>query len=143
MKPSCATSEQCAECAARFGLPFCDLPVDALRELDRISKPVAFRRGSVLFVEGHEPAGVHVMCEGLVKLFATSADGRTLTTQIVGQGEALGLSAVVSGRPLLVTARALERSVTKFVPRSQFLQFLRSNGDVCFRVAQHISRSYD
>ena len=75
MKPTCATSEQCAECAARFGLPFCDLSDEALREFDRISKPVAFRRGSVLFVEGLEPAGMALNAPSMPAIVVGSMQG--------------------------------------------------------------------
>ena len=142
MNPGCATSERCSNCAARFGLPFCDLPAEALEAIDSVTREVAFERGATLFRESDIAAGVYIVCSGQVKLVATSSEGRTIITQIVEQGEALGLSAVVSGRPLLVTAEAIDPVVAKFINRLDFLRILETNGALCLRVAQHISRSY-
>jgi CRP/FNR family cyclic AMP-dependent transcriptional regulator len=133
---------ECRTCPARAGRLFCDLPDGALAAFDRVARGMAFAQNATLFMEGDEAQGVFVVCSGRVKLVATSSEGKTIITQLVGPGEALGLTAVVSGRPLLVTARALESCTVKFVPADEFRVFLRDNGDACLRVAQHIGNSY-
>ena len=143
MSSPCRTLEgECRSCQARFGRLFCDLPDAALADFERNSRPVVYPKGAILVAEGQEARGVYVVCSGRVKLVATSAEGRSLITQLVEPGEAIGLSAVVSGREVLVSARALETTSVKFVTKSDFLEFLRAHGEVGFRVARHIANSY-
>ena len=48
----------------------------------------------------------------------------------------------ISGEPYEVTAEALEPIQANFIPREQFMQFLRENGEAAVRVAQILSNIY-
>ena len=53
--------------------------------------------------------------------------------------ERSGLSSVVSDCPYLATAETVSACQVSFIPRLEFLRFLRSNSDVSMRVAKHLS----
>ncbi len=53
----------------------------------------------MLFVEGQVPRGAFVLCSGRVKLSTTSREGKVLILKMAEPGDALGLSAVISGTP--------------------------------------------
>jgi CRP/FNR family transcriptional regulator len=133
--------ESCQTCSVREERIFCNLSPEALRFFDQIKYTAVYPRGAVLFVEGQQPMGIYVVCSGKVKLYTTSADGKTLITQIADPGEVLGVNAVVSGRPFEVTAETLEPCHVKFARRDDFLSFLRTYGEVSLRILQLLSNS--
>ena len=134
--------ESCLTCPMTKERLFCDLPQRALTGLDAISSSATYPKGALLFVEGQAPRGVFVICTGRVKLSASSADGKSLILRIGEAGEVVGLPGTISGQPYEVTAEALEPIQANFIPREQFLQFLRENGEAAVRVAQILSNIY-
>jgi CRP/FNR family transcriptional regulator len=128
--------ESCLTCPLREDRIFCDLPPEALRGLDAIASRASYPKGAVLFVEGQEPRGVFILCNGRVKLTANSADGKSLIMRIADPGEIVGLPGTISGKPYELSAEALEPLQASFVARDPFLQYLREHGEAAVRVAQ-------
>lgn len=135
-------ADSCTECTSRFNRLFCNLPVEALRNLDEIKYTTSFPKGAVLFFEGQSPRGVFVVCRGRIKLSTSSSEGKALITQIASEGDLIGLSATVAGKPYEVTAEALEPCTVNFVRRDDFLRFLTEHAQACFKVAQHLGNDY-
>src|SRR5215467_3880082 len=77
---------------------FSDLPSPILAALGLISCPASYAKDAILFVEGQEPCGVFVLCNGRVKLSTNSADGRSIIVRIAEPGEVVGLAGALSGR---------------------------------------------
>ena len=121
---------------------FCNLPHRVRAGLDAISSPVTYPKGAILFVQGQKPLGVFVICNGRVKLSASSADGKPLVIRRAEPGEAVGLSATISGKSYELMAEALEPLQSNFIPRDVFLQFLREHGEAALRVAEILSEVY-
>ncbi|MEK6302392.1 MAG: Crp/Fnr family transcriptional regulator [Acidobacteriota bacterium] len=135
-------ADSCAECDVRFSRLFCNLPVEALRDLDTIKYTSSFPKGAVLFSEGQSPRGVFIVCTGRIKLSTSSSEGKALITQIATEGDLIGLSATMAGKPYEVTAEALEPSTVNVVRRDDFLRFLTSHPEACLKVAQHLGNDY-
>jgi CRP/FNR family cyclic AMP-dependent transcriptional regulator len=131
--------QSCFGCVLREEGLFCQLPHGALSALNSIRQSTFFPKGTVLFVEGEQARGLFVLCAGKAKLTANSPEGHSLTFRTVEPGEVLGLSSVVSDRPYPATAETLAPCQMGFIPRLEFLRFLRSNSDVSIRVARHLS----
>jgi CRP/FNR family transcriptional regulator, cyclic AMP receptor protein len=131
--------QSCLGCVMREEGLFCHLPHGALATLNSIRQASFYPRGAILFVEGEAPRGLFVLCSGQAKLSANSAEGHSLTFRTVEPGEVIGLSAVVGDRPFSATAETLSPCQLGFIPRLEFLRFLRSNSDVAMRVAKHLS----
>jgi CRP/FNR family transcriptional regulator len=134
--------ESCQLCPVAKQRLFCDLPQDTLAGLDAISSSATYPKGALLFVEGQEPRGVFVICNGRVKLSASSADGKSLILRIAESGEVIGLPGTISGQPYEGTAEALEPVQANFVARREFLQFLREHGEATLRVAEILCHIY-
>lgn len=135
-------ADSCTECTSRLNKLFCNLPIEVLRNLDAIKNTSSFPKGAVLFFEGQSPRGVFVVCRGRIKLSTSSSEGKALITQIASEGDLIGLSATMAGKPYEVTAEALEPCTLNFVRRDDFLRFLGDHADVCFKVAQHLGNDY-
>ncbi len=134
--------ENCLTCPLHRDRIFCNLHPGALAGLDAISSPATYPKGAILFVEGQEPRGLFVICNGRVKLSASSAGGKSLIIRIAEAGEVVGLPGTISGKPYEVTAEALEPIQANFLPRQPFLEFLCAHGQVALRVAEVLSDIY-
>jgi CRP/FNR family transcriptional regulator, cyclic AMP receptor protein len=134
--------ESCLTCVLAKDRLFCDLPHGTLAGLDSISSPASYPKGAILFVEGQEPRGAFIICNGRVKLTANSADGKSLILRIADPGEVVGLPATISGRPYELTAETLEPIQANFIPRHEFLQFLREHGEAALRTAEMLCHIY-
>jgi CRP/FNR family cyclic AMP-dependent transcriptional regulator len=121
---------------------FCNLPGPVISALDAISSPATYSKEAILFVEGQDPRGVFVLCNGRVKLSTNSADGKSIIVRVAEAGEVVGLAGTLSGKPYELTAEALEPLEANFIPRDAFMHFLREHGDAALRVAEILSEIY-
>ena len=132
-------AESCVGCIAREEGLFCHLPHAALSKLNSLRQTSIYPKGVLLFVEGEPARGLHIMCSGKAKLCLNSAEGQSLTLRVAERGEVLGLTALIGDERYQVSAETLCPSQVSFIPRLEFLQFVRSNVDVALRVAKHLS----
>jgi CRP/FNR family transcriptional regulator, cyclic AMP receptor protein len=134
--------EDCLTCPHREDRLFCHLSPPAVQRLAAITAASSYPKGARLFVEEQAARGVYILCNGRVKLSTSSVDGRTLIVRIAEPGEVLGLPATVTGKPYELTAEVIEPAQANFIPRADFLNFLRENGEVSLRVAQQLGETY-
>jgi CRP/FNR family transcriptional regulator, cyclic AMP receptor protein len=111
----------------------------SLAELDRMAHATAYPQDSVIFVEGQQARGVFVVCQGRAKLTTTNKDGKTLILKLAEPGEILGLHAAVTGDAYEFTLETLQASQLAFIPREDFLRFLKHHPDACLMATQQIS----
>jgi CRP/FNR family transcriptional regulator len=107
-----------------------------------MKQPGNYVKGALLFIEGQDPRGIYMLCQGRVKLSICSTEGKTLILRIAEAGELLGLSANVSNLPYEMTAETIESCQATFIKRGDFLRFLQEHVAASFRVAQHLSQNY-
>jgi CRP/FNR family transcriptional regulator len=69
-----------------------------------------------------------------------SESGKQLTLRIASSGEALGLSAALSGRAHEVTAEALDDLQVAVVKRKDPLRFLHEQREACLQVVNLLSQ---
>ncbi len=134
--------EDCLTCPFREERLFCNLSPPAVKKLSSITSTAAYPKGAILFVEGQAPRGVFIICNGRVKLSASSAEGKTLILKVAEPGEVLGLSATISGKPYMLAAEVQEPAQANFIARADFLDFLLEHGEAALRVAQLLSDNY-
>jgi len=134
--------ENCLTCPHREDRLFCHLSEPAVQRLAEITSASSYPKGATLFVEEQAARGVFILCNGRVKLSTSSVDGRTLIVRIAEPGEVLGLPATVTGKPYELTAEVIEPAQANFIPRADFLEFLREHGEVSLRVAQQLGETY-
>lgn len=134
--------EDCLTCPLVKDRIFCDLPRPVLAAMDAISSSATYPKDAILFVEGQDPRGVFVICNGRVKLSTTSADGKSIIARIAEAGEVVGLAGTLSGKPYELTAEAMEPLQANFISRDAFLHFLKEHGEAAVRVAEILSRIY-
>lgn len=118
----------------------CDSPISDVRGLSSVKVGKFYARGSVLFVEGQQPLGVYVLCEGRAKVSIASAEGKTLVLRIAHPGDLLGINSTLTGHPYGATVETLVRSRIDFIAREDLLRLLERDKKACLGVAQVLSR---
>jgi CRP/FNR family transcriptional regulator len=114
----------------------------ALKDFDAIKSTSTYPKGALLFMEKQDARGAFVLCEGEVKLWISSSEGRTLIMRVAGAGEILGLMAALSGVPYEVTAETIRPCQVAFVRREDFQRFVAKYPEASQGVARQMSLQY-
>jgi len=132
--------ESCLNCHLRCNSFFCDLSPESIEDFNRIKHAAVFPEHAVVLVEGQNPWGVFILCQGRVKLSTTSREGKTLIVRIAEAGEVLGLHAVVTGGQYELTVETMQPCQLNFVGREDMLHFLNTHTDASLHAIQHLAR---
>jgi len=134
--------ENCTECANSRPSFFCGFSPSVLQPLSQASHKSTLPAGAILFVEGQTPRGMFILCSGRVNLSTTSREGKILILKTAQAGEALGLSAAISGMGYETTAETATPCQLNFVDRNHLLDLLQSYSEVGLHAAQCLSRDF-
>jgi CRP/FNR family transcriptional regulator len=107
-----------------------------------IGMEIKYPRGTNLFVEGQPCRCIFVIRTGLVKLSLTSREGRTMILRIAGPGDALGLSAAISGTEHDLSAEVIENCCAKVILVKDLLQFVRQHPETNLDFARFVMQEY-
>ena len=132
--------ESCVKCHLRSRSFFCDLSAPSIAAFNQIKHAAVFPEHTVVLVEGQNPWGIFIVCQGRAKLSTTSRDGKTLIIRIAEAGEVLGLHAVITGGPYELTVETMQPCQLDFVGAEEMLRFLRDHADASLRAIQHLAR---
>jgi CRP/FNR family transcriptional regulator len=133
----------CTECTTNSNPSFfCGFSQPVLDSLNEVSHRTTLPAGAILFVEGQAPRGMFILCSGKVNLSTTSRQGKILILKSADAGEALGLSAAISGLGHETTAETATPCQLNFVGRKDFLELMQSHSEVGVHAAQCLSRDY-
>ena len=132
--------DNCSECKLRETDFFCCLSAPALAALDEIKHTTSYPEGALVFMEGQAARGVYILCQGAAKLSTTSTDGKTFILKSRGPERLLACMRSSRIHSMKLTVETLRPSQLAFIPRREFLRFLKEHGDACLQAAQHLSR---
>lgn len=82
-------------------------------ELERVRAATVvrqYRRGDIIAAQGERNAPLRIVRTGVVKLFATSSEGREQVLRVVPAGQTFGMVAALDGKPAAAGAAAVEPS---------------------------------
>jgi CRP/FNR family cyclic AMP-dependent transcriptional regulator len=100
-------------------------------------------RAGVYIMSREDPGdAVYIIVSGTVKVHAEQADGRNVILSILGEGETLGEMAVLEETARSANALAIENTRLLWMPRSDFLDCLRSMPDLTLNLARMLSRRF-
>jgi CRP-like cAMP-binding protein len=138
---------KCQTCTLRKPNAFCDLPKEALVELDHIKHERTFSPGDRLFSEGSPADEVMIVCQGAAALTFASSTGRPLMLGLSDSGEVLGLSSVLSGSRHQLSAEAVKKTRVARIDRANFLRLLARFPSAAINagteLSRQVNRSYD
>jgi CRP/FNR family cyclic AMP-dependent transcriptional regulator len=134
--------DNCADCTNASATHFCRFSTPVLDALSEASHKTVLPSGAILFVEGQVPRGMFTICSGRVNLSTTSREGKSLILKTAEAGEALGLSATVSGMGYEVTAETATPCLLSFIDRADYLELMETYGEIGIHTAQCLSRDF-
>lgn len=102
-----------------------------------------FAEGAALFRQGCAARGVYVVESGEVRLLLETAGCQKQLLEVAGPGTILGLSESMCEGNYRVTAEAGYPTTAVFIPRHEFLAFLREHGDFCMQIVRFLSEDLD
>jgi CRP/FNR family transcriptional regulator len=134
--------DNCSQCPLTNQSFFCGLSPSVREALNQASHKSILPAGAILFVEGQASHGAFILCSGKVNLSTTSREGKTLILKTAAAGEALGLSATVSGMTYEATAETATPCLLNFVDRKHFLELMQSYSEIGVHTARCLSRDF-
>jgi len=134
--------ENCTECSHTNSTFYCGFSREVLQAVNEVSHKSTLPAGAILFVEGQTPRGMFILCSGSVNLSTSSREGKTLILKSAEAGEALGLSAVISGSGYEATAETATPCQVSFIDRKNFLELVQLHTEVGLHTAQSLSRDF-
>ena len=134
--------ENCTACTAIRPGFFCSFSAPLLEQFNEFSHKSTLPAGAILFVEGQPPRGMFILCSGRVNLSTTSREGKILILKSAMAGEALGLSATISGMGYEMTAETATPCHLNFIDRKHVLELMESYTEIGQHAAQCLSQDY-
>jgi CRP/FNR family transcriptional regulator, cyclic AMP receptor protein len=142
-----AIPNDCLSCTLRRDGDFCNLSQPLMNEFNAMGHLTLYPGNATLMTEGQTPRGVYIACSGRSKLSVEARDGKTIILKIAGDRQVLGLSAVVSGGPSLITVTTIELCQIKFIERDSFLGLIERNSRAALAcaamLALEVTTSFD
>jgi|GEM_PF-6970563 len=132
-------TELCQACPHACATIFADLSEPARQELISLLRPLEFESGGMIFREGMLSFGLYILCRGKVKLAKHTRGGHSQILKLLGPGEILGEKTLFDQETYTCYAKALEPSRLMFIPREEFLPFLRRHPSVALHLIERLS----
>lgn len=123
------------------GLTQSVLPADLRLRMSALlpgGRVVRFQPREMVFGEGEGSDHIAIILSGVVKITASTSNGREALLGLRGAGEIVGELAALYGSPRSATVRALDRVEARLVAASVFRQRLRDDPDVLFAVLEAV-----
>lgn len=91
---------------------------DSLAPIVQASGTESFHRGAEIFAAEDPADGLRIVLSGQVRIWMADTQGRELTLNFLGEGDAFGEIALLDGLPRTSNASAVEATKCLFVPKS-------------------------
>lgn len=121
---------------------FSSLGIEPLRELAEHTNLHRYSKGELVFLEGDPCSGLHILDDGLVKLFRISLNGREIIINILTKGSTFNEVPVFDGGLNPVNVAALEEStiwvVDALAIREKMVQYPQFSQAVIHNLTQNL-----
>jgi CRP/FNR family transcriptional regulator len=107
---------------------------EALKLIRPTAKRVLQPKNTVIFHEGEACRGFYIVESGAVKLYKESADAKEHVLHVAMPGDCFGEAALFLGKGYPASAAAVQDSVLILLRKDEFLELLRGNPDVSFKL---------
>ncbi len=119
---------------------FAGLDEEELQEVDRITRFRTLKRNDLVFQEGQKANGFFLLCQGRVKLYKLSVEGKEQLLHVVHPGETFAEATMFEGSIYPATAQAMDDSRVLFIDKNWFLALLKKHPEIGLRMLGNISR---
>ncbi len=118
---------------------FWGLGTREIAEIQAISTPRRYSRGSLIISEGEEAEGFFVLISGKVKVYKLSPDGKEQILHIISPGETFAEAALFAGSTYPAFAESLIETRVLFFSKEGFLNLIRKNPQISLNMIASLS----
>lgn len=136
------SNPKCDTCGSRHKSVFCSLNADQLNELDDEKSADIYEKGETIFKEGSYPRGLFCVNQGKIKLSKLGASGKEQILRFATAGDVMGYNSMLSNKPLVATATALEDASICFIPSKQFFTLLKEDSKFSLNMLELTAKNW-
>ena len=101
-----------------------------------------YKKGEVVFKEGHYPSGIFFIVQGKVKKYRIGTHSDEHIIYVANAGELFGYHAVLADERYPDSAAVLEESLLAFIPKEEFLDVVNSSLELCRKLLKVLSHEF-
>lgn len=109
---------------------------DQMRMVEQRTVMSEVRRKEVLYLPGDAGDRIYLLKRGVVKISTLDDEGREIILALLRRGEAFGEEAALEDAPRDHMAEAYEDALICFITKQDFLDMLRNQPDLAFKVTK-------
>lgn len=137
-KKNCHAS--CVDCDVRSQSLFSQFDGDQMATIDSIKSCSTYKKNQSVFLEGSIPRGVFCLRKGKMKIYALGAEGKEHIVRVAKEGDVLGVKALFSNEPYIVSAMALEECSICYIGKDEFFSMIDLNSALTNGIMTEMSR---
>lgn len=119
---------------------FADFHAKDLQMIHRLALSERYPRGATIFSENDPGDALHVVLQGMVRIYRMADDGREKTLAFLEEGEFFGEMALLDGGRRSAIAEALEETCVLVIPRADFVRLLTERPDIALEIIRVLSQ---
>lgn len=100
-----------------------------------------YQKKQMLYAEGKRPRFLYYLLKGKMKAYKTHEDGKEYITDLFGEGDFMGYTALIEDRNYDDSATVLEDAEVLQIPRDEFLQMIYSDINIAAKFIQIVTRN--
>jgi CRP/FNR family transcriptional regulator len=129
----------CENCPAHLSGIFADLTLDQMREVEKGRVLDQYKRGQILYYEGHHPLAAYCLLAGQVKVYRALADGQHRILRLAGPGDLLGHESLLKKDAYEANAEVMKDTYVCTLPRGAVLPILEKNPGTLLRLLEKVT----
>ncbi len=129
----------CHSCKARLLGIFSEMNLDDVMWLDEIKQCKTYKKGDLIFQEGHYPKGLFCVHAGKMKVAQLGDDGKEQIVHLIHTGNVMGHRAILGNDQYSCSSVAMENSQVCFIPKESFERMLQNNAKLALKIAHLLS----
>ncbi len=126
----------CEKCILRAKSAFKHLTNEEYQKLYMEKACNYYKRGDIIYYEGHRLRGVYCVYKGKLKLYKTGPEGKEQIIRFAKPGDLIAFRSILSGESACTTAQALEDVVLCHIPAKTFIEMAQENPNFSMHLIQ-------
>ena len=118
---------------------FANLPLTTRKKLLSIHQREKINEGEIICKSGSFPENIYVLIKGKAQMTLQNELNRKKNTRLIEKDEIIGLTQFISGSPNEMDVVALSPCSLDVFSTQDFLNFLKEEPQVCFRLFNELS----
>jgi CRP/FNR family transcriptional regulator, polysaccharide utilization system transcription regulator len=126
----------CEECHATDHMIFKDLTPEQLDNVNYDKGCSFYKRGNIIFQEGHRINGFYCVHSGIVKMYKTGIDGKEQIIRFAKKGDIIGYRSVLSNELACTTSRVIEDATLCYIQGDTLITLIKENPAFAMQLMQ-------